>query len=143
MADTARRHAANWRVAALRVPSNALALGFTAWVLSGIHITTGRPLLGYVLLGAVFGLLNAFVKPVLQYLTLPLLLESFGLVVVIVDVVVFWLFDLIFPQVVKVDGFGWLLAGGSLVGLLSFLFDTVLGLTPPVLDDQPAGEVAP
>jgi putative membrane protein len=136
---TRRRSPRNWRVAVLRVPSNALALAFTAWVLSGIHITTARPVLGYLLLGAVFGLLNAFVKPALQYLTLPLLLESFGLVVVIVDVLVFWLFGALFSQVVQVDGFWWLLAGGALMGFLSFLLDTVLGLTPPIVDDRPPG----
>jgi putative membrane protein len=132
----------NWRVAMVRVPSNALALAFTAWVLSGIHITTSRPVLGYLLLGAVFGLLNAFVKPALQYLTLPLLLESFGLVVVIVDVLVFKLFDVAFQNVVKVDGFWWLLAGGAFLAFLSFLLDTVLGLTPPIVDDRPPGGVA-
>jgi putative membrane protein len=141
VAGARRRLVTNWRVTALRVPSNALALAFTAWVLSGIHITTQRPLLGYLVLGAVFGLLNAFIKPALQYLTLPLLLESFGLVVVIVDVLVFWLFEVIFPHVVKVDGFWWLLAGGALLGLVSFLFDTLLGLTPPIVDDRPSEEV--
>jgi putative membrane protein len=142
VAGDRRRDLANWRVAVVRVPSNALALAFTAWVLAGIHITTSRPVLGYLVLGAVFGLLNALVKPMLQYLTLPLLLESFGFVVVIVDVFVFWLFDLIFPRVVAVDGFWWLLAGGALLGLLSFLLDTLLGLTPPIVDDRPSGGVA-
>lgn len=126
----------NWRVAAVRIPANGLALALTAFLLPGIHITTSRPVLGLLLLGAVFGLLNAFVKPALQYLTLPLLLESLGLVVILVDLVVFWLFDLLFPHVVATDGFLWLLAGAVVLGVLSFLIDNVLGLTPPIVDDR-------
>jgi len=126
----------NWRVWVVRVPANALAVALTALVLPGIHIATSRPVLGYLVLGAIFGLLNAFVKPVIQYITLPFLLESFGLVVVIVDVVVFWLLDLFFRHVVVVDGFLWYVAGGVVVGLLSFLIDNLLGLAPPIVDDR-------
>ena len=127
----------NWRVAAVRVPANGLALALTVLLLGGIHVTTSRHVIGYLVLGAVFGLLNAFVKPALQYLALPLLLESFGLVVIIVDILVFWLLDVLFPNVLVVDGFWWYLAGGALLGLLSFLIDNVLGLTPPIVDDHP------
>ena len=121
----------------MRVPLNAAAVALTAFVLSGVHVTASRPLIGYLVIGAVFGLLNAFVKPALQYLALPLLLESFGLVVVLVDVLVFWLLDKLFPRILHVDGFWWLLAGGALLGFLSFLFDNLFGLTPPIVDDRP------
>jgi putative membrane protein len=130
----------NWRVAAVRVPTNGLAVALAAFLLGGIHVTTDRPVIGYLVLGAVFGLLNAFVKPALQYVALPLLLESFGLVVVIVDVLVFWLLDLLFSNVVVVDGFWWYVAGGALLGFLSFLVDNVVGLTPPIIDDRPGRE---
>ena len=132
-----RRRRFNVRVALVRVPVNAAAVALTAFVLSGIHVTTSRPVLGYLVIGAVFGLLNAFVKPALQYVALPLLLESFGLVVVLVDVLVFWLLDKLFPRILHVDGFWWMLAGGALLGLISFLLDNLMGLTPPIVDDRP------
>jgi putative membrane protein len=127
----------NWRVAAVRVPANGLALALTVFLLGGIHVTTSRLVVGYLVLGAVFGLLNAFVKPALQYVALPLLLESFGFVVILVDILVFWLLDVLFSNVLVVDGFWWYLAGGALLGVLSFLIDNVLGLTPPIVDDRP------
>jgi putative membrane protein len=140
--DAKRPHEAWWRkfnirVALVRVPVNAAAVALTAFVLSGVHVTTSRPVIGYLIIGAVFGLLNAFVKPVLQYVALPLLLESFGLVVILVDVLVFWLLDKLFPRVIHVDGFWWMLAGGALLGFLSFLFDNLFGLTQPIVDDRP------
>jgi putative membrane protein len=127
----------NIRVALVRVPANGAAVALTAFVLSGVHVTTKHHVLGYLIIGAVFGLLNAFVKPGLQYVALPLLLESFGLVVILVDVLVFWLLDKLFHNLIHVDGFWWMLAGGALLGLLSFLFDNLFGLTPPIVDDRP------
>lgn len=127
----------NVRVALVRVPVNAAAVALTVFVLSGVHVTASRTVIGYLVIGAVFGLLNAFVKPALQYVALPLLLESFGLVVVLVDVLVFWLLDKLFPRILHVDGFWWLLAGGALLGLLSFVLDNLIGLTPPIVDDRP------
>ncbi len=127
----------NIRVALVRVPVNGAAVALTAYVLSGVHVTTKHHVVGYLIIGAVFGLLNAFVKPVLQYVALPLLLESFGLVVILVDVLVFWLLDKLFRNLIQVDGFWWMLAGGALLGFLSFLFDNLFGLTPPIVDDRP------
>jgi putative membrane protein len=127
----------NLRVALVRVPVNGVAVALTAFVLSGIHVTTKHHVIGYLIIGAVFGLLNAFVKPVLQYVALPLLLESFGFVVILVDVLVFWLLDKLFPRVIHVDGFWWMLAGGALLGFLSFILDNLFGLTPPIVDDRP------
>jgi putative membrane protein len=84
-----------FRIALVRIPVNALALGLTAFLLPGVHVHASHPLLGYLVLGAVFGLVNAFVKPALQFLLLPLLIASLGLVVVLVDVLAFWLLDLL------------------------------------------------
>ena len=124
-------------MALVRVPVNGGAVALTAFLLDGIHVTTSRPVLGYLVIGAVFGLLNAFVKPGLQYVALPLLLESFGFVVVLVDILVFWLLDLLFPRILQVDGLWWYIAGGALLGLFSFILDNLLGLTPPIVDDRP------
>lgn len=121
------------RLAVVRVPANAAALAFTVAVLPGVHVTAARPVVGYLVLGAVFGLVNAFVKPVLQFLVLPLLLASFGLVVVLVDVLAFWLLDALSGRL-DADGVLWLVAAGALLGLLSFALDVLLGLTPPIVD---------
>ena len=137
-APAAPGHGFNVRVALVRVPANALAVALTVAILPRIDVTSNRPLLGYLLIGVVFGVLNAFVKPVLQYVALPLLLESFGLVVVLVDMLIFWLLDLFFPHTLHVQGFWGYLTGGVLLGLLSFLIDTLLGLTPPIVNDRPA-----
>jgi putative membrane protein len=124
----------NWRVALLRIPLNALAVFLTVLMLPGLHVTTGNPVLGYLALGLVFGALNAFVKPALQFVALPFLFSSFGLVVLVVDAVVFGLLDL--TRLLSSDRFFWIVVGGAVVGLLSFVFENLVGLTPPIVEEQ-------
>lgn len=51
---------------------NGAAIALTALLLPGITVAHQR-LLNYLILGAMFGLLNAFVKPIVQFLTISLL----------------------------------------------------------------------
>ena len=137
-ASAVPRRTFNVRVALVRIPLNGLAVALTVAVLPKVDVTANRAVIGYLVVGAVFGVLNAFVKPVLQYLALPLLLESFGLVVILVDMLIFWLLDLFFPHSIHVQGFWGYLTGGVLLGLISFALDNLLGLTPPIVNDRPA-----
>jgi putative membrane protein len=124
---------------------NALALALVVLILPGIEDYAAHPLLGYLFLGALFGLLNAFVKPAIQFVALPLLLGSMGLVVVLVDVLVFWLLERLTPLLRTTGPLWarplWVVLAGVLLGLLSGVLDNILGLVPPLLSDQPDREV--
>jgi putative membrane protein len=133
------RRRLNWRVPVVRGLANALALVLVVAVLPGVRVDHAHPLLAFVVLGATFGALNAFVKPAIQFVALPLLFGSFGLVLVLVDALVLWLLDLVLPQLFSVDGVGSLFAAAALLGVLSFVLDGVLGLTPPIVDDVQHG----
>ena len=54
---------APWRVLAARVVVNGIAVALVVLILPGVRESTGHPALGYLALGAIFGLINAFVKP--------------------------------------------------------------------------------
>lgn len=129
-----RRRVTNWRVLLLRVPLNGLAVFLTVLMLPGLHVTTERPVLGYLALGAAFGLLNAVVKPLLQLVALPFLFSSFGLVLLAVDAVVFGLLDL--TRILSADRFLWVVLGGAVVGLISFVLENLVGLTPPIVEER-------
>lgn len=132
-----KRHAPI-KVLVARVVVNGLALALTVLLLPGVEENTDHPVLGYLALGALFGLVNAFLKPAMQFLALPFLFGSIGLVVIIVDTFVFWLLDELTPTLLSVDGFGWVILGGVTLGILSFLLDNIFGLAPPILSDHPA-----
>jgi putative membrane protein len=125
-------------VLAARVVVNGSALALVVAVLPGVTVSVHHRVLGYLVLGAVLGVVNAFVKPVIQFVALPLLMGSMGLVVLAVDVGVFWVLDLVTPYL-SATGALPLVAAGVVLGLLSYLLDNLLGLAPPIVSDRPAG----
>ena len=128
-------HRVPWRVIGARVVVNGLAVALVVLILPGVRESTGNPALGYLALGAIFGLINAFVKPAIQFVALPLLAGSMGLVVVLVDIVTFWLLDSL-TNLLHTNGPLWVVLAGVLLGLLSYVLDNVLGLVPPILTDR-------
>ena len=89
---------------------NIVALLVIDWLFGGVEI--GR--WGSVLLGAaVLGLANAFLKPVLTILTLPLILITLGLFYFALNMAMLALAELIAPDF-AIDGF-WTYVGATIV----------------------------
>jgi putative membrane protein len=128
-------HRRPWRVLAAGVVVNGGAVALVVLVLPGVKESTGHPVLGYLALGAIFGVINAFVKPVIQFAALPALLGSLGLVVIVVDVITFWLLDALTP-LLHTGGLFAVLAAGVVLGVLSYVLDNVLGLVPPIRQER-------
>jgi putative membrane protein len=128
-------HRAPWKVVVVRVIANAIAVAITVLVVPGLKENTGNPVLGYLALGAVFGLINAFLKPAAQFVAMPFLLGSIGLVVILLDILVFFLLDELTPLLDATSAI-WIVAGGVMLSVVSFVLDNVLGLTPPVVLDR-------
>jgi putative membrane protein len=90
---------------------DAAALALAAWIFSGISVGGSA---GTLLLAAlVYGLLAAFVKPVLKLLTFPLALVTLGIAWFAVAMFILWLTDAIVSGF-RIDGF-WTLVGGTIV----------------------------
>jgi putative membrane protein len=68
----------------------------------------------------VLGVLNAFLRPVILLLTLPLTLITLGLFTLVVNAIVFWVATL-FPVGVHVQDFGGALLGALVVSVVSFV----------------------
>ena len=117
----------------------AISLALTAIIVPHVFFM-GRDALDVVLawlvVSAVFGLLIAFVKPLVQLVLLPLIFVSFGLVVVLINTIVVWLLSVIFPNWFVVDHILWALLAGLVSGLLVTVFENLLGITPPIILGQ-------
>jgi putative membrane protein len=102
---------------------NIVALLVVDEIFSGVEI--GR--WGSLLLGAaVLGLANAFVKPVLAILTLPLILLTLGLGYFAINVLMLALAEWIAPDF-TIDGF-WTYVGATIVvWLVNWLLNVLLG----------------
>lgn len=98
---------------------NVLALIVADWVLNGISIGRWGPLL---LAGAVFGLANAFLKPLLTFIAIPLIILTFGLAYFFVNVAILAFTEWVVSDF-TIDGF-WTYVGAVIV---MWLVNVVLG----------------
>ena len=74
-----------------------------------------------VIFAIILGVLNIFVKPVLQVLSLPLTIFTFGLFSLIVNAVIVLLAGA-FVEGVTIDGVGWALIFSILLSVLTSIF---------------------
>ncbi|MFL7837231.1 MAG: phage holin family protein, partial [Candidatus Promineifilaceae bacterium] len=97
---------------------NMFAIGITAFILPGINLTDNR--FQMLVLFAVFlGLLNTFVKPLLQLVTIRLLFITYGLVLILTNTIVLLLLSAIFEGGIEVRSFPTAILGGIMIGLIS------------------------
>ena len=74
----------NWRFVLVRILVNALALAVTAAIVPKIYFVD-KSVWNWLLMAIMLGILNALLKPILQFLTLQFLFVTYGLVVVVVN----------------------------------------------------------
>jgi putative membrane protein len=128
----------NWRMLLVRTLVNALAL-MVIVILPDIRFVD-RTLLSILVIAIILGLLNAIVKPIIQFLTLRFIFITYGFAVVIINTVILLLLDLIVKNRFAVDSLFWAIIGGALMGLVSSFFENLLGLQVPIFPDD-AGEL--
>ena len=74
--------------------------------------------------GITLGLVNYFLKPIINLITLPLRVLTFGLIGLIVNMLMVWIIDILFPELV-IMGFWPLFWTGLLVWFLSSITSKV------------------
>lgn len=88
----------------------ALAITFIAWIIPGIRVEN---FFGAMFVCVILALINTFIKPFLQVLTLPISIITFGLFTLILNA-----FLLMFAS--------WVTPGFYVDGFLSALFGSIL-----------------
>lgn len=102
-----------------RLVLNGLAIVIAAWLLPGIQITSP---LSALLAGVILGFVNALVRPVLFFLTLPLTLLTLGLFIFVLNAICFSLTAWLVPGF-SVDGFFSAAFGALLVTVVSWILN--------------------
>lgn len=100
----------------------AVALAVTAKLVPGVHVSS---LPALVISGLVLGLVNAFVRPVLVVLTLPITILTLGLFYLVVNGAAFALAAAVVPGFTVVS-LGAAIVGALVVGLVSWVLGWVL-----------------
>ena len=94
----------------------------------------------FVVIGAIFGLVNAIIAPVIKVLAFPLYILTFGLIAFVINgallLMVAWFSSLLGANVFSIEGFtaeglsiaslGWAILAAIVMSIASFLTRTVL-----------------
>ena len=112
----------------LRVIINAAALWIASWILPGLDISTSAAseavaktgvtqgaettgvILAYLFIGAIFGVVNALVRPLVSFLALPLTILTLGLFTIVINAAMLYLTAWISsytPVLFTIDSFFW------------------------------------
>ncbi|WP_243028815.1 phage holin family protein [Thermus albus] len=107
-----------------RLLLNTLALWVVSLVYPGVSFTPGAGLLDYLVAGAIWGLANALLRPILLFLTLPLNLLTLGLFTLVVNGIVLYLVAQ--ATALEVHGFTGALIGALILSLVSLFLTWLL-----------------
>lgn len=118
-----------------------MARFITSWVLSGValaiaalllgdHMNIGDPddptserILALVIIALVFTLINMFIAPIVKTLSIPFIVVTLGLFLLVINAILLlltkWITDVIDLVVFHIDGFWWALLGGLIVSIVN------------------------
>ncbi len=111
---------------------NALALGVAVWLFDGISLSASNDTNGFVTLvvvGAIFGVITSFVRPIVRLLSLPLIILTLGLMLFVINALMLMLTSWIADQLdlgFHVDGFWVALWGSIVISLASLVLEAIL-----------------
>ncbi|HMS00333.1 MAG TPA: phage holin family protein [Anaerolineales bacterium] len=113
----------------LRLCINAIALYLAALLLPGIALN-GEPI-SILWLALIFGLVNALFRPLLKFLTCPLIILTLGLFTLVINTILFWLTSVIgqsFGIMLSINDPVWWNAflGGLVVSVVSVVLTLIL-----------------
>ncbi len=73
------------------------------------------------------GILNAFIRPMMMFLALPLLIFSLGLFMLVINALMLYLVSLLLGDYFEIDGFGWALLGAVIISIVSTVLNLLTG----------------
>jgi putative membrane protein len=132
----------------VRVLINGLALWIASWILPGLDISTSATteavantgvtqgtetigiILAYLFIGLIFGVVNAFVRPLVSFLSLPITILTLGLFTIVINAAMLYLTSWLSsytPVHFTIDSFFWT---AVLAAIIITLISLVAGRVP-------------
>lgn len=106
----------------------------TAAVLVAVHVVPGihfkdNSLWTPFVTSLVLGILNAFIRPVLMVLALPLLIFTLGLFTLVINALLLYFVSFLLNRYFEVDSFGSAFLGALVISIVSMLLNLLTGGT--------------
>ena len=122
------RFLGNWAI-------NTFAVLIAAIILRG-HIHYANPT-DLIVASLLLGILNAFVRPVLMLLTLPLLIFTLGLFTLVINAVLLRFVGWLLAPHFQVDSFGFAFLGALIISIVSVALNVLTGNTRVTVQRRP------
>ena len=103
---------------------NTLALFVTAWICSGIDY--GDSWWTLLIAGAVFTLVNAFIKPVLTILSIPFIVITLGIFYFLLNILMLYITDWLVPHF-EISSFWWAALGAIIMSIVNGILNMLFG----------------
>ena len=121
----------------VRLLVNAVALAVAAWLIPGITLDEGATntdrAITLAIVAAIFGIVNAFIRPVVKLLALPLIILTLGLITFVINALMLWFTAWITEHTTHwglyIDDFWWTAIWAAIGQVGAFVVAAVL--TPP------------
>lgn len=116
----------------LRVLVSALALGAAAWLFDGIEVVghdNGKQAVTLLAVALIFGVINAVVAPVVKLLSLPFIILTLGLLLLLINAAMLWLTSRIAEGLdlgFRVEGFWTTVFGAIVISVVSAILGAIL-----------------
>lgn len=108
----------------------SLSLFVAAWLVPGIRVEGNNAWLTFAVMAVILGLMNALVRPLLAFLSCPLIILTLGLFVLVINGLTLWLASAIavnwFHVGFYIDGFWSAFFGALIVSIVSVIFSALL-----------------
>jgi len=105
----------------LRWLLNVAAIIITAIIIPAFDVTWWAAIVGSVFLG----IINAFIRPLLLLLTLPLNILSLGLFTLVINGFTLWL-TAVTIEGFDIHGFGWAIISALMITVISFIISSLV-----------------
>jgi len=102
------------------------------WIAAGLltdhislHHSTNNDLWAITIAGLVLALINVIIRPIVVLFSLPAILVTLGLFMIVINGFSVWLAAW-FYKPLHVDSFGWAILAGVIIGLVNYLVTAIL-----------------
>lgn len=111
--------------AIVRFMVTVICVVVTAYLLPGIGV---RDFTAAIVVAAILGLLNMFLKPILVITTIPVTVFTLGLFLLIINGFIVWVTGKLVPGYFRVDSFLWAMLFSVVLAVVNSLTEKMLGL---------------
>ncbi|MCX6922336.1 MAG: phage holin family protein [Verrucomicrobia bacterium] len=105
---------------------NTFAVLTAVWIVPGIHFKDDSLWTPFVT-SLVLGILNAFIRPILMFLALPLLIFTLGLFTLVINALLLYFVSFLLGRYFAVDSFGAAFLGALVISIVSLLLNLITG----------------